>query len=172
MPPPQYGNQFYGQVPQSQYDMGMQRQDSMESNLPAFQPYGLQTTMFTPSNVPIPSLNMQQLQYQQQLLARAAAPPLTGYYPTVQPGFAGYGSSSPSIEHYRNQGGFQNANPAQPPQMAPSPMLGQNSFGPPGMAMGLGAYGYSGMGAVQGMGYMQQQEQVNGRRGRKLSNLY
>ncbi|KAH8801501.1 hypothetical protein F5884DRAFT_516673 [Xylogone sp. PMI_703] len=164
MPQPQYGNQFYGQVPQSQFDMGMQRQDSMDSNLPQYPPYGLQTAMFAPSNVPIPSINMQQLQYQQQLLARAGAPPMAGYYPTVQPGFAGYGNSSPSIEHYRNQGGYQNTNPAQPPPMAPSPMLGQNSFGPPGMAM---AYGYAGMGTVQGMGYMQQQEQVNGRRGRR-----
>jgi protein JSN1 len=52
--------------------------------------------------------------------------------------------------------------------MSPSPMLGQSPFGPPGftnIGMGLGGYGY-GMG-MQGMGYgMQQEQQVNGRRGR------
>lgn len=161
LPQQQYGNQFYGQAPQAQFDLGMQRQDSLDSNVPAFPPYGLQTAMFNPSNVQVPSINMQQLQYQQQLLARGTAPPMANYYPGVQPGFAGYNNSSPSLEHYRNQGGFQNANPSQPPQM-----MGQNSYGPPGMGMGMGTYGYAGMGAVQGMGYMQQQEQVNGRRGR------
>jgi len=61
--------------------------------------------------------------------------------------------------------------------MSPGPMIGQG-FAPPGfgnIGMGIGAYGYgmNGMGAVgqmQGMGvgggYMQQEQQVNGRRGR------
>jgi protein JSN1 len=90
---------------------------------------------------------------------------MNNFYPNMQSGF-GYNSSSPSVEHYRNQ-----TNPIQPPQpqINPSPILGQNSFGPPGfgnIGMGINAYGYTGMG-MQGMGYgMQQEQQVNGRRGR------
>lgn len=163
MPPPQFGaGQFY---PQSGFDMGMnmQRTDSMDSNLGPFPSYGLQTPMFNPASVQIPPINLQQLQYQQQLLARAA-PPMSNFYPQMQSGFGGFNSPSPSIDNYRNQ-----ATPIQPPQpqMSPGPMLGQNSFGPPGfgnIGMGIGAYGYAGM---PGMGYgMQQEQQVNGRRGR------
>ena len=180
IPPPQYGSQFYPQMQQQQpqYDMGMgmQRTDSMDSNLPPFQSaYSLQgPPMFNPSNVPIPPINMQQLQYQQQLLAVRTAPPMNNYggY-NMQSGFGGgYSNASPSTDHYRNQG-MQSGSPIQPPppQMSPSPMLGQNAFGPPGfsnMGMGLGGYAFGGMG-MQGMagGYgMQQEQQVNGRRGR------
>jgi protein JSN1 len=164
--PPQYGNQFYPQIPQPSFDVGvgMQRTDSMDSNLPPFQSYSLQTPLFSPSNVPVPPINMQQLQYQQSLLARAA-PPMNNYYPNMQSGFGGYNNPSPSIDHYRNQG-MQNGSPIQPPppQMSPSPMLSQNSFGPPGFGTGISGYGYPSMG---GIGYMHQQEQVNGRRGRR-----
>lgn len=171
IPPPQYGNQFYPQMQQPAFDMGMgmQRTDSMDSNLPPFQNYGIQNPMFNQPTVPIPPINMQQLQYQQALLSRAA-PPMNNYYPNMQSGFGGYNNASPSVDHYRNQG-LQNSSPIQPPQpqMSPSPMLGQTAFAPPGfnnMGMGLGGYGYAGMG-MQGMGYgMQQEQQVNGRRGR------
>ncbi|KAH7348320.1 hypothetical protein BKA65DRAFT_397776 [Rhexocercosporidium sp. MPI-PUGE-AT-0058] len=152
--PPQYGNQFFPQMPQP-YDMGMQRTDSVDSNLP-YPSYGVQAQLFNPA-VQIPPINMQQLQYQQSLLARAA--PMNNFYPPMQSGF---GYSSPSIENYRNQ------TPIQPPQpqMSSSPMLG-NAFGPPGFGnVGMG-YGY-GMG-MQGMGYMQQEQQVNSRRGRVSS---
>jgi protein JSN1 len=169
MPPPQYGgNQFFPQMQQPTFDMsmGMQRTESMDSNLGPFPSYGLQAPIFNPANVPIPPINMQQLQYQQSLLARAA-PPMNNFYPNMQSGF-GYNNPSPGPEQYRNQG--LNASPIQPPQpqMSPSPMLGQSPFGPPGftnIGMGLGGYGY-GMG-MQGMGYgMQQEQQVNARRGR------
>jgi protein JSN1 len=163
IPPPQYGsNQFYPQMQQPAFDMGMgmQRTDSVDSNLGQFPNY---TPMFN-TTVQIPPINLQQLQYQQSLLARTA-PPMNNFYPNMQSGF-GYNSGSPSVEHYRNQ-----TNPIQPPQpqINPSPILGQNSFGPPGfgnIGMGINAYGYAGMG-MQGMGYgMQQEQQVNGRRGR------
>jgi len=88
----------------------------------------------------------------------------------MQSGFGAFGNATPLSDHYR---GMQNGSPIQPPQpqMSPSPMLGQNSFGPPGfnnMGMGMGGYGYGGMsvGGMQGMGHMQQ-EPVNGRRGRQ-----
>lgn len=155
MPPPQFNNQFYPVQQQQGYDMGMQRTDSMDSNL-AFPAYG--TSLFNPSFVPPVSLQ----QYQQSLLSRTA-PPLNNFYPAMQSGF-GYNNASPSPEHYRNQGA---ASIQPPPQISPSPMLGQSPFGPPGFGLGLGAYGYAGMG-MQGMGYgVQQEQQVNGgRRGR------
>jgi protein JSN1 len=168
IPPPQYGgNQFYPQIQQPAFDMGMgmQRTDSVDSNLGQFPNYGIQNPMFNPATVQIPPINLQQLQYQQSLLARAA-PPMNNFYPNMQSGFGGYSSGSPSVEHYRNQ-----TNPIQPPhpQMNPSPILGQSSFGPPGfnnIGMGINAYGYAGMG-MQGIGYgIQQEQQVNGRRGR------
>ncbi|RDL34472.1 ARM repeat-containing protein [Venustampulla echinocandica] len=169
-PAPQYGSQFYPGIQQPQFDanMGMQRADSVDSNLASFPTYGLQNAMFNPGNVFVPPASLQQ--YQQSLLARVA-PPMNNYYPNVQSGF-GYNNASPSAEHYRNQG-LQNGSPIQPPQsnISPSPMLAQNQFAPPGlfgnMGMGLGAYGYAGMG-MQGVGYgMQQEQPVNGRRGRR-----
>ena len=177
IPPPAYGSNFYAQMPpQPQFDMGMgmQRTDSMDSNLAPFAGQNPSYPMFNPvSNIPIPPINMQQLQYQQAVLARAA-PPMNNYYPTMQSGFGGYSNPSPSVDHYRNQNaGGMGASPIQPPQqqMSPAPMLGQG-FAPPGfgaIGLGMGAYGYgmNGMGMGVGAGgYMQQEQQVNGRRGR------
>ncbi|KAG9236978.1 hypothetical protein BJ875DRAFT_481718 [Amylocarpus encephaloides] len=161
--PGQYANQFYQGMQPPQFDagMGMQRTDSMDSNLAPS--YGLQNPMFNPANGFVAPVSLQQ--FQQNYTARAA-PPMNNFYP--QSGF--YSNASPSPEHYRNQG-LQNASPIPQPNMSPSPMLGQSPFVPPGLfgnvQMGMGAYGYAGMG-MQGVGYgMQQQEQqVNGRRGR------
>lgn len=170
--PPQYGaGQFYPQMQQPGFDMGgmgMQRTNSMDSNLGQFQSYGLQSQMFNPGNVQqISPINMQQLQYQQSLLARAA-PPMNNYYPNMQSGFGGFSSPSPSLDNYRSQ-----ANPIQPPpqQMSPGPLMNQNSFGPPGfgnIGMGMGAYGYGGMPPIN-YNMQQQEQQVNGRRGRVSS---
>jgi protein JSN1 len=174
MPPPAYGNNFYTQIPpQPQYDMGMQRTDSMDSNLAPFASQNPSYPMFNPVGaVQIPPINMQQLQYQQSLLARAA-PPMNNYYPAMQSGYGGYNSPSPAVDHYRNQNTGMGASPIQPPsqQMSSAPMIGQ-SFAPPGfagMGLGMGGYGYgmNGMGMGVGAGgYMQQEQQVNGRRGR------
>ena len=165
MPPPQYGaSQFYPQMQQPGFDMGMgmQRTDSMDSSLGAFPAYGLQA----PSFQPIAPMSMQQLQYQQSLLARAA-PPMNNFYPNMQSGFGGFNNPSPTVDNYRNQ-----MNPIQPPQ----PQMNQNSFGPPGfgnIGMGIGAYGYTGIGMQNGIGYgMQQEQQVNGRRGRVCLNQF
>jgi len=145
--------------------MNMQRTESMDSNnLGAFPSYGLPNPLFNPASVQLPPINLQQLQYQQSLLARAA-PPMSSFYPNMQSGFGAFSSPSPAGDNFRNQ-----AAPIQPPQqqMSPGPLL-QSSFGPPGfgnIGMGLGGYGYAGMG-MPGMGYgMQQEQQVNGRRGR------
>jgi protein JSN1 len=96
------------------------------------------------------------------------------YFPPMQAGFPGFGSPSSSIEQYRNQN-MPNGSPVQPtagqmPQVGPS----QAAFGPPGfgmpmgMNMGMGGFnGYNNLGGgMQGMGYMQQEQAVNARRGR------
>jgi protein JSN1 len=169
--PAQYGNQFYGQM-QPGFDMGlgMQRTDSIDSNLGTYTQnaaYGLANPMFTPGT--IQPINLQQLQYQQSLLSRAA-PPMNNFYPSMQSGFA-----TPSADHFRNQG--MNSSPIQPPQqMSSATLLGHGFGAPPGfgnLGMGIGyGYGINGMGAGQipgislGNGYMQQEQQVNGRRGR------
>ncbi|ESZ89741.1 hypothetical protein SBOR_9875 [Sclerotinia borealis F-4128] len=159
----QYGAiQYYPQ--QTAYDMGMgmQRTDSMDSNVTPYQQYALPSSMF-PQSTPM----MQQLQYQN--MARAA--PLNNFYPAMQSGFGGSGSAQ-MTDQYR---GMQNASPIQPPsqQMSPSPMLGQSSYGPPGfnnmgisMGYNYGGLPVNGMQNMQNMPYMQQ-EQVNSRRGRR-----
>ena len=150
----------------NQQTFDMQRTDSVDSNMSPYPQYGLQTPMFQAVNVPIPPVS--QLQFQQGMLGRAAAP-LNNFYPSINGGmngaFGGYSNTSPAMDQYRNQG-MTNGSPIQPTQMAPSPMMGQNGFVPPGYGIG---YGYGGMGMQNvgvGVGYMQQQEQVNGRRGR------
>jgi protein JSN1 len=163
LPPPQYGNQFYGQMSQPaafEIGMGMQRTDSMDSGLNSFGQNGsyLPNPMF--AQTPIPQISLQQLQYQQQLLARAS-PQMNNFFPNMQSGFGSY-SPSPSVDHYRNQ-----AAPIQPPQqqMSPSPMIGQGFGAPPGFGnIGMN-YGYGMQGMGVGGGYMQQ-EPINGRRGR------
>jgi protein JSN1 len=156
----QYGSQFFPQIPQPSFDM--QRTESVDSNMSPYAPYTLQPPMFSTSNVPIPPISA--MQFQQNMLNRAA-PALSNFYPNMN-GFSGYNSPSPAIDHFRNQG-LPNGSPIQPPQLTAGPMLGQNSFAAPGY--NLGGYGYPGMG-LQNIGYVQQQEQVNGRRGRVSYN--
>jgi protein JSN1 len=150
----------------NQQAFDMQRTDSVDSNMSPYPQFGLQTPLFQAVNVPITPVG--QLQYQQGMLGRAAAP-LNNFYPNMNGGingaFGGYSNPSSAIDQYRNQG-MPNGSPIQPAQMTPSPMLGQNGFAPPGYGVG---YGFGGMGMQNvgvGVGYIQQQEQVNGRRGR------
>ncbi|KAM3070147.1 hypothetical protein ACMFMG_003818 [Clarireedia jacksonii] len=168
MAPPQYGaNQFYPPMPNNfDMGMGMQRTDSMDSNVTPYQSYAIPSSMFPASNPMIQPMSMQQLQYQN--MARGT-PPMNNFYPNMQSGFGGFGSPQ-MADQYR---GMQNASPIQPPpqNMSPGPMMGQNTFAPPGfgnMGMGMGGYGYGGLavGGMQNMGFMQQ-EQVNSRRGRR-----
>ncbi|KAH8594921.1 hypothetical protein B0O99DRAFT_166985 [Bisporella sp. PMI_857] len=175
LPPPQYGNQFSYPMAQPGFEMGlgMQRTESMDSNLATFgqnPAFGLTNPMFAQN--PIAPINMQQLQYQQQLLARAAGPSINNFYPNMQSGFGGYSNPSPAADHYRN-------NPVQPPQqnITPAPLIGQG-FAPPGFGMGAYGYGMNGMGAVGqlpgmgvGGGFMQQEQPVNGSRRGRVSDL-
>jgi protein JSN1 len=158
----QFNNQFYSQTPQYELGLGTQRADSVDSNVPNFPNYGVQPPLFNQS---MPPISMQQMQYQQALLTRGA-PQMNNFYPGMQTGFGGFSNGSPAVDHFRNQNASSIQNPPQ--NMSPSPMMG-TGFAPPGfggMAMGMGAYGYNGM-QMPGVGYgMQQEQQVNGRRGR------
>ncbi|KOS17167.1 Pumilio domain-containing protein [Escovopsis weberi] len=136
--------------------------------------------MYNPAAGPMPpAVNLQQLQYQQNVMNRGN-PPMNYPYPGMQPGF-GYGTQTPPMEQFRPQNG-PNGNAMQPPPPPPQMPGGQPPHAPPGfgmgMGMGMGAYGYGGnMGGMPNMGYMQgpppqppqqpqPQEQANGRRGR------
>lgn len=187
--PQQYSNQFYPQVQQPGFDLGlgMQRADSVDSNMGAYAQngaYGLPNPMFQPST--IPPINLQQLQFQQSMLSRGAAP-MNNFYSNMQSGFGGYPNPSAPVDPFRNQG--MNSSPVQAPhQMAAAPLMGQGFGAPPGfngMGMSMGGFGY-GMNSMNGMngmgtggqmplmsvggGYVPQEQPVNGRRGRVSSH--
>ncbi|KAI1417633.1 hypothetical protein F5Y13DRAFT_60610 [Hypoxylon sp. FL1857] len=156
----QYGNQYLNPLnptnSASNFEMGgfpAPRSESVEPGMSAFPSYGPQAPMFNASNGSMAPVNMQQLQYQQNMLPRGT-PPMNNYFPPMQAGFGGYNSPNPSMDQYRGQNAA-NGSPIQPPG-APA------GFAPPGfnMGMGMGGYGYG-----NAMPYMQEQP-VNARRGR------
>ncbi|KAK7749232.1 hypothetical protein SLS62_008311 [Diatrype stigma] len=158
----QYSNQYMNPLNPSanagNYDMGgfaPPRSDA-ESGLQPFPSYGGQGAMYNANNNAMPPMNMQQLQYQQSMMARGAPPPVNNYMPPMQSGYGGFNGSTPPVDQYRNPNGA-NGSPAQP-SGAPA------GFGAPppgfGMPMGMGGYGYGG-----NVPYMQEQP-VSGRRGR------
>lgn len=184
LPPQQFGNQYYPQMPpsgqQQSFDMGMQRTESIDSNMSPYPSYGIQAPMFPNNTMPLNPLNMQQLQYQQNILARGNQNS-NNFYPNMGNGYGNYSTSSPAVDHFRNQGAMTNGSPIQPPsQINTSSILGQNNFGQPaaagfGMGIGMGntngfAGGYGSMPGIgmqnMGGGYMQAQQQDAGRRGR------
>lgn len=152
----QYG-QYYPQMGQPGFDLGMQRTDSMDSNLTPYAAYGLQAPMYSATSVPMPQASIPQPQYQQGIMGRAT-PQMSSFYPGLNGNF-GYSSPSPALDQYRSQG-LANGSPI-PPGLTTTPMVGQNGYGPAG-------YGGAGFGYGMGMPNMNyvQQEQVNGRRGR------
>jgi protein JSN1 len=172
-----HGNKQFYQTPSnptvnaSNFELGFagQRSENLDSNLPPFPSFGAQGPMFSNSGNPVPpAVNLQQLQYQQNMLSRGT-PPINNYFPSMQAGFGGFNSPSPSIEQYRSQN-MSNGSPIQQPPAPQIPQLpnAQAPFATPGfgMNMGMGGFNYGGnMGGMQNMGYMQQ-EQVNARRGR------
>jgi protein JSN1 len=162
-PQQQYGNQFYPPTTQASFDM--QRTESVDSNMSPYGGYSLQTPiqapMFPTANVSINTINpINPMQYQQNMMGRGGAP-VNNFFPNMNGGFAAYNNPAPTIDQYRNAG-MPNSSPMQAGPMAPSPILGQNGFAPSGYGMG---YGFGGMGMAN-VGYLQQQQEVNGRRGR------
>ncbi|RFU81773.1 pumilio domain-containing [Trichoderma arundinaceum] len=144
----------------SNFDAGhaQQRGENADAGAPPFPAFN-QGMMYNGPNGPMPpAMNVPQLQYQQGMMNRGN-PQMNYPFPPMQPGFGGYGNPGQPIDQYRQQN-MPNGSPMQPaggqPPYAP----------PPGFGM-VGGYGYGGnMGGGPNMGYMQQ-EQVNGRRGRR-----
>ena len=167
LPMEKQGSGQYGQQYASPTGMGM------ETNaLPTYDQFGINSPMFSPSTI-----NPQQVQYQQALLAASGRGISPGnFYPQMQaPGLGAigggnYGSSSPSIDNYRNMQAQQQA--AQGGSMSPSPLLQHPGFVPPGFNPLIG-----GNGMLPGYQYpipyvpqqIQQQAGGGGRRGRVSS---
>lgn len=149
------------------FEMGYnnQRNDNADNGIASFPQYN-QGMMYNNSNAPMPAANLQQMQYQQNMMNRAT-PPIGYNFPPMQAGYGSYSTPSPSIDQYRQQN-MSNGSPIQPP--AAQMPTGQTPY-PPGFGMGMGNYGYGNMGGMQNMGYMQQ-DQGNSRRGRVRSTPY
>ncbi|EPQ65615.1 Bgt-4888 [Blumeria graminis f. sp. tritici] len=145
--PQHFNAAHYSQMQSSSFDMGVARPENMDANMSTFLPYG---PMFNSPG--IPPLNLQQLQYQQAFLTRAASP-MINVHSGMQPGFGGYGNGSPGPDTYRNQ--------------SPQPPLNPAHHAPPGfggIGAGIANYGYGGTNGM-GMAYgFQQQEQQTIRR--------
>ncbi|KAM7200271.1 protein JSN1 [Rhypophila sp. PSN 637] len=144
------------------YDYGIPRSESVEPGLPQqFPAFGPPGQMYGASNPPMGSAALQQMQYQQSMMARGV--PSGNYYPPMQAGYAGFQSSSPAIDQYRGSPNGQVPTAAQYGG-APAPGFGMNMGGGFGYGGGMGG----GAGAVGG-GYMQEQQQAGNnapRRGR------
>ncbi|KJZ78954.1 hypothetical protein HIM_01727 [Hirsutella minnesotensis 3608] len=145
---------------------GAQRNDNADPGMSSFQPFNQGMVYASPAGTVNPAVNLQQMQYQQNMMNRAT-PPMNYTFPPMQPGFGTYGSPGPSVEQLRQQN-MPNGSPIQPTSaQVPQMSGGQAPFGPPGFGLPMAnAYGYSGIAGMQNMGYMQQ-EQANSRRGRR-----
>ncbi|KAL6891426.1 hypothetical protein HDV57DRAFT_297404 [Trichoderma longibrachiatum] len=160
-------NQQGGQANKAFYNGGpggvsnfdaQQRGDNVDVGAPPYPPYN-QGMMYNGPNGPMPpAMAVSQPPYPQGMMNRGN-PPMAYPYPPMQPGYGGYPGQP--IDQYR-QPNMPNGGPMQPP------VGGQPPYGPPpGFGM-VGAYPYGGNmgGMLPNMGYMQPQEQGNGRRGR------
>ena len=145
------------------FEMGYnnQRNDNVDAGISSFPQYN-QGMMYNNPNPPM-ATNMQQMQYQPNMMNRGT-PPIGYNFPPMQPGYGNYSTPSPSVDQYRQQN-MSNGSPIQPPTaQIPQMPTGQTPY-PPGFGMGMGNYGYGNMGGMPNMGYMQQ-DQGNPRRGR------
>lgn len=164
-----YNNQRHagGNQPNYEAAFGAQRNDTIDPGMSPFPAYGGQAPLYNPQMPPGPA-NMQQMQYQQTMMNRGT-PPMNSFVPPMQAGYGGYSNPSPSIDQYRNQN-MPNGSPVQiPAAQMPAPMNpAQPPYGGPayGMNMGMGGYNYGNMGGMQNVPYMQQEQQINARRGR------
>lgn len=153
----QHMNNYYNPMHQQAMDMSMQRTDSADSIMSPYQGYSMQALF--PAGVQASPVAYGQVPYQGNMAGRQGQGQMNNY---GQYGQAGYNSSSPAIDHYRNQG-LMNGSGGQAPQMGGSPMMG--GFAPPGYTSMPGGYGY-GQVPMQSMGYMQQEQGSGRQRGR------
>ncbi|KAJ2966929.1 hypothetical protein NUW58_g10553 [Xylaria curta] len=132
------------------------RSENGDPNMSAYAPYGPQAPVYNGGNGSLAPVNMQQLQFQQNMLSRGTAP-MNNFYPPVQPGYGAYNNANPAMDQFRGQN-VANSSPIQP---SGAPV----GFAPPGFGMGvtMGGYGYpNGMPTAP---YIQEQP-VGSRRGR------
>ncbi|KAK3997287.1 hypothetical protein QBC44DRAFT_303489 [Cladorrhinum sp. PSN332] len=166
---PQYYNPLNAPAGVANYEMGfgVPRGEGVDAGLTQqFPPYGAPPGMYGASTPPVGPAALQQMQYQQAMMARGA-PPINNFFPPVPAGFNGFQGGSPSLDQYRNQG-MPNGSPIQPPSAPLTGIPGQVPFpSAPGFGMSMGGmpgYNYGGQGSVQNVGYMGEQ-QGNSRRG-------
>ncbi|KAH8737737.1 hypothetical protein BGZ61DRAFT_21731 [Ilyonectria robusta] len=148
------------------FEMGYnnQRNDNVDAGVSSFPQYN-QGMMYNAPNGPMAAANIQQLQFQQNMMNRGP-PPMNYNFPPMQAGYGGYNGPNPSVDQFRQQN-MPNGSPIQPPSShMPQMPAGQTPFAPPGFGMSMGGYGYGNMPNMPNMGYMQQ-EQGNPRRGRR-----
>ncbi|KAI1326410.1 hypothetical protein F5Y16DRAFT_421870 [Xylariaceae sp. FL0255] len=129
------------------------RSENGDPAMAQYAPYAPQGPMY---NGAAPPMNVQQLQYQQNMMSRGA-PPMNNFYPTVQAGFNGYGNGNAPIDQFRGQN-VANGSPIQPAG-GPAP------FAPPGFGMGVNMGGYGYPNGMPNVPYMPEQP-VGSRRGR------
>ncbi|KAI3336753.1 hypothetical protein HD806DRAFT_17006 [Xylariaceae sp. AK1471] len=159
----QYGNQYLNPLnptsSTSNFDMGgfsVPRSENGEPNMSSYASYGPQAPVYNGTNGSMAPVNMQQMQYQQNMLSRGT-PPMNNFYPPVQAGYGGYNSANSTMDQFRGQN-VANSSPIQP-SGAPA------GFAPPGFGMGVGMGGYGYPNGMPNVPYMQEQP-VGSRRGR------
>ncbi|KAI0869798.1 hypothetical protein GGS24DRAFT_138111 [Hypoxylon argillaceum] len=159
----QYANQYLSPLNQgnstANYDMSgysVPRSENGDPNMPPYASYGHQAPVYNGANGSLAPVNVQQLQYQQNMLSRGT-PPMNNFYPPVPPGYGGFANPNPTMDQFRGQN-MVNSSPIQPPG-APT------GFAPSGFGMGInmGGYGYSN--GMPNVPYMPEQP-VGSRRGR------
>lgn len=173
------GKQFYPPHPASNsqppgYDMGYGPQRSEGGDgLQPFPPLSSQPPMYNQGNPPMAGqpVNLPQMQYPPNMMPRGA-PAANNFFPPMQAGYPGFSSPGPS-DQYRNPPPPMGNGPMPPPGTQAPPGPNQAAFGPPpGFGgPGVGYNGYGGMGGMQNMAYMPQ-EQANARRGRVSSQSH
>ncbi|KAI0402597.1 hypothetical protein F4802DRAFT_617473 [Xylaria palmicola] len=159
----QYGNQYLNPLNQgsstASYDMGgysVPRSENGDPNMTPYTSFAPQPPVYNGANGSLAPVNMQQLQYQQNMLSRGT-PPMNNFYPPVQAGYGGFNNTNPAMDQFRTQN-IANSSPIQPPG-APA------GFAPPGFNMGVNMAGYGYSNGMPTAPYIQEQP-VGSRRGR------
>jgi protein JSN1 len=159
----QHFNNLNAAANQSGYDVGygQQRGEAQDPNMSAFPAFNMGMMYNGANNSIPPAMNLQQMQYQQNMLGRGAQQ--VGYgFSSMQAGYGPYTNGGPGVEQYR-QANMPNGSPIQPPSMPPGNASQPQFAPPPGFGGMGGGYGYSNMGGMQNVNYGQEQGNRRGR---------
>jgi protein JSN1 len=147
---------------QPAYDAGYGRGDGVDAGMSAYPAYN-QGMVYGASNMQVPpAMGLPQMPYQQNMMGRGQ---MAYNMMPMQGGFAGYNGPNPQMDQFRQQG-MVNGSPIQAQAHMAQMPNGQPGYAPPGFISPY-QYGNVAPGMQQNMGFMQQQEQVNNRRGRQ-----